>query len=57
MDNKVKTQILNFVADQRGSTAIEYALIASGLFLAIVVAVNALGVQVSTLFVTIKGMF
>jgi pilus assembly protein Flp/PilA len=35
--------VLNFCADQAGATAIEYALIASGIALAIIVAVNNVG--------------
>ncbi len=39
-----------FLRDERGATAIEYALIAAGIAVAIVSAVNSLGVSV-------KGMY
>jgi pilus assembly protein Flp/PilA len=40
----------SFVKDESGATAIEYALIAAGIGVAIVVAVNALGTSISGLF-------
>lgn len=38
------------VADQSGATAIEYALIASGIALVIITTVNSLGTTVSGMF-------
>ncbi len=40
----------NFFGAEDGSTAIEYAMIAAGIALAIISAVNLLGQNVSTLF-------
>ncbi len=42
-----------FVADAKGATAIEYALIASLIAVAIVSAVSAVGTSVSSVFVQI----
>jgi pilus assembly protein Flp/PilA len=47
--------IKRFVKDESGATAIEYALIASGIAVAIIVAVNALGTAISDKFDFIKG--
>ena len=38
--------VLRFLRDDSGTTAIEYALIAAGVALAIVAAISALGTQV-----------
>ena len=43
-------QVRNFLSDESGVTAIEYALIASLIAVAIIVAVQAVGTQVSTVF-------
>ncbi|WP_249780259.1 Flp family type IVb pilin [Bradyrhizobium sp. dw_411] len=43
-----------FLADQSGATAIEYALIAAGISLAIIAAVNGLGSTLNTSFSTIN---
>ena len=43
-------QVRNFVSDEFGVTAIEYALIASLIAVFIIVAVQAVGTQVSTVF-------
>lgn len=42
-----------FVADGSGATAIEYALIASGIALLIITAVNSLGTTVSGMFASV----
>jgi pilus assembly protein Flp/PilA len=47
---QMKSLLSRFVNDQSGATAIEYALIASGIGIAIIVAVNTLGGQLSTTF-------
>jgi len=39
-----------FLTDESGATAIEYALIAAGIALAIIVAVNSLGTVLSNKF-------
>lgn len=44
-----------FLADESGATAIEYALIAAGIGIAILTAVNALGTAISSKFNTIKN--
>jgi len=41
--------------DESGATAIEYGLIAAGIAIAIITAVNGLGSQLSTNFVTISS--
>ena len=43
-----------FWADQSGATAIEYGLIAAGISLAIIAAVNGLGSTLNTNFTTIN---
>ena len=47
--------IKRFVKDESGATAIEYALIAAGIGIAIITAVNALGTAISDKFNFIKG--
>ena len=42
--------IQRFANDQTGATAIEYGLIAAGISVAIIVAVNALGTKLNTTF-------
>jgi pilus assembly protein Flp/PilA len=44
-----------FVRDESGATAIEYGLIAAGIAVAIIVAVNAVGTDLSSLFGRISG--
>lgn len=44
-----------FFADQSGATAIEYGLIAAGIALAIIAAVNGLGSTLNTNFSTINS--
>ena len=43
-------QILNLIRDESGATAIEYALIASLIAVAIITAVQTVGTKVSTVF-------
>jgi pilus assembly protein Flp/PilA len=45
---------LKFWADQSGATAIEYGLIAAGIALAIIAAVNGLGSTLNANFTTIN---
>lgn len=47
-------RLREFWNDESGATAIEYALIAAGIAVAIVAGVNALGTQLNTKFNTIK---
>jgi pilus assembly protein Flp/PilA len=46
--------VLRFMKDETGATAIEYSLIASGIALAIVATVQALGTQLNTTFSTVS---
>lgn len=47
--------IRRFLADERGATAIEYGLIAAGISLAIIAAVNNLGKALSSKFSAISS--
>jgi pilus assembly protein Flp/PilA len=51
----MKNLLARFVKDESGATAIEYALIAAGIGIAIITAVNALGTAISDKFTFIKG--
>ena len=44
-----------FLSDQSGATAIEYGLIAAGISLAIIAAVNGLGTTLNTQFTSINS--
>jgi pilus assembly protein Flp/PilA len=50
----VKNLIAKFWADQSAATAIEYGLIAAGISLAIIAAVNGLGSTLNTKFTSIN---
>jgi pilus assembly protein Flp/PilA len=43
----VRQLVLRFIADQTGATAIEYALIATGISIVILASVNSIGTSVS----------
>jgi pilus assembly protein Flp/PilA len=47
--------IRKFIADESGATAIEYGLIAAGIALAIIAAVNGLGTKLNTKFTSINS--
>ena len=47
--------IAKFLADQSGATAIEYCLIAAGISIGIVVAVNGIGSQLNTRYSSVKS--
>jgi pilus assembly protein Flp/PilA len=49
-------RLIAFAADRRGATSIEYALIASGVSMAVVVVVNGLGVSVGTLYAAVGNV-
>ncbi|WP_213741326.1 Flp family type IVb pilin [Bradyrhizobium sp. dw_411] len=51
----MKNLIARFVKDQSGATAIEYGLIAAGISLAIIAAVNGLGTTLNAKFTTINS--
>jgi pilus assembly protein Flp/PilA len=50
----LKRVFLKFLSDQSGATAIEYGLIAAGIALAIIAAVNGLGSTLNTTFSSIN---
>jgi pilus assembly protein Flp/PilA len=50
----VKKILAKFLADQSGATAIEYGLIAAGISLAIIAAVNGLGSTLNSKFSAIN---
>ena len=51
---KMKTLILRFLKEESGATAIEYGLIAAGIALAIIAAVQGVGTQLSANFGSIS---
>ena len=51
----MKNLIARFAKDESGATAIEYGLIAAGIAIAIITAVNGLGTKLSTNFNTISN--
>ena len=48
-------RVKSFLANENGATAIEYALIAGGVAVAIVTAVNGLGTKVNSLFASVNS--
>jgi pilus assembly protein Flp/PilA len=46
---------LRFLSDDSGATAIEYGLIAAGISLAIIAAVNGLGSNLSSVFTSVNS--
>ena len=48
------TFLKRFLKDENGATAIEYALIAGGIAVVLITAVNGVGSALSTKFVTIS---
>ena len=51
----MKKLLRNFCADETGATAIEYGLIATGIAIAIIAAVNGIGTNLSGTSSTIAG--
>jgi len=51
----MKKLITRFVKDESGATAIEYGLIAAGISLAIIAAVNGLGTNLNSKFTDINS--
>jgi len=47
--------ISKFLSDESGATAIEYCLIAAGISIVIVVAVNGLGTTLNTSFTSVNA--
>ncbi|CAN5415026.1 hypothetical protein BH11PSE4_BH11PSE4_25380 [soil metagenome] len=52
--NSIAKSISKFARDESGATAIEYALIASGIALAIVVTVQGIGPQLNAKFSSVN---
>ena len=50
----MKHLIVNFLKNESGATAIEYGLIATGIAIAIIAAVNGLGTALSGTFTTVS---
>ncbi|MEH2562571.1 Flp family type IVb pilin [Bradyrhizobium sp. AZCC 2289] len=50
----MKTLISRFIKEESGATAIEYGLIAAGIAIAIITAVQGVGTQLSANFTTIS---
>jgi pilus assembly protein Flp/PilA len=48
------TKLLSFLRDENGATAIEYGLIAAGISVAIIAAVNTVGTNLNTTFSSIS---
>ena len=48
-------RVKSFLANENGATAIEYALIAGGIAVVIVAAVNGLGTKVNSLFTSVSS--
>ena len=51
----MKNLLARFMKDESGATAIEYGLIAAGISLAIIAAVNGLGTSLNTKFTSISS--
>ena len=51
----MKQIFAKFLADECGATAIEYGLIAAGISIAIIVAVNGLGTNLNAKFTSINS--
>ena len=50
----MKRNFMKFLSDESGATAIEYGLIAAGIAIAIITAVQGVGTQLSTNFVAVS---
>jgi pilus assembly protein Flp/PilA len=51
----LKNALLKFLSDESGATAIEYGLIAAGISIAILAAVNGLGSNLNTMFSSVNS--
>jgi len=51
----MKKLVSRFMQDESGATAIEYALIAAGISIVIVTAVNLVGTSLNTVFTSAAG--
>jgi pilus assembly protein Flp/PilA len=52
---RIMSTLIRFLRDESGATAIEYGLIAAGISIAIIVAVNGLGSKLNTKFSSINS--
>ena len=55
METSMTNLFARFVKDESGATAIEYALIAAGIAVVIIAAVNSVGTAISDKFTFIQG--
>lgn len=57
--NEVETMkmVVDFIRDETAATSIEYALLAAGIAVAIVAAVNGLGTTLNGKYTTVKAAF
>jgi pilus assembly protein Flp/PilA len=55
MEAELKRVLLKFFSDESGATAIEYGLIAAGISLVIIAAVNSIGLTLNGTFTTINS--
>jgi pilus assembly protein Flp/PilA len=53
MEKDTMSKVLAFLKDESGATAIEYGLIAAGISVVIIAAVQTVGTQLNTTFTTI----
>ncbi len=54
MEAELKCNFLRFLSDESGATAIEYGLIAAGIAIAIITAVNGVGSSLSGVFTSVS---
>lgn len=54
---EMRTSIARFVKDEAGATAIEYAVIAGGISIAIVTVVGAIGTSLTAMFTAVNDGF
>src|SRR5271167_3271709 len=52
--NRLMTKIVAFLKNESGATAIEYGLIAAGISIAIIAAVNGLGTKLNATFTSVS---
>ncbi len=57
MPTDPRAAIRRLLAAEEGATAIEYAILASGVAVAIVAVISTLGGRVNALFTAVSGMF
>jgi pilus assembly protein Flp/PilA len=55
LEATLKHTFLKFLANESGATAIEYGLIAAGIALAIIAAVNGLGTNLNGVFTSVNN--